>query len=113
MGKLQNEVDALEYEEPLQRSALDVLLEFSKVLPKSAKLLTFDLGPRGKISFTAAFPMVEDASDKTVRALQESTMFANPKFMGATQQEGQFKCTLTCELKQRAGRGNNAGGETP
>lgn len=102
IDRLQNEVDALEYEKRLQRPMLDTLLALSETLPKSLKIATLNVSPSGKIAISGTCPSVEEASDKAMDALKGSKVFANPKFLGATKQDQEFRFRLTCELKNAA-----------
>ena len=105
MERLQNEVDVLEYEERLQRPMLDTFLALAGTLPKSLKIATLNISPSGKIAVTGTCATVEDASDKAIAALKASKTFANPKFLGASKQEQEFKFRMTCELRSTPGGG--------
>jgi hypothetical protein len=105
MEKLQNEVDVLEYEGRRQRPALDTVLALAEALPKNLKIATLSVSPSGKIALTGTCATVEDASDKAIAALKASKRFVNPKFLGASKQEQEFKFRMTFELRPAPGGG--------
>ena len=108
MDRLQNEVDVLEHEKSLARHPmLDTMLALAETLPKGIQIATLSVSATGKIALSGTCGTVEDASEKAVAALKASKVFANPKFLGASKQEGAFKFRLTCELQNVPGRGAN------
>ncbi len=101
--RLKEEVQILESESQRQRSMLDVLLALAEALPKGIGLKSVKVDSKGKVDISGKTPSVEVASEKAIKAIEDSPMLTNPKWLGSTQEQGGISFTITCELRKSPG----------
>ena len=103
---VREEVSILQRESRQQRSVLDALSALADALPSGVEVESLRLNDKGLLTISGRTKSVEAVDDKAVNALNESPMFANVKFLGATKQKNGFGFRIECEL--RAAGGGNA-----
>lgn len=100
---LEEEVGILKFESARHRSLLDVIVPLTKVLPKGVKIESCGFDSKGTVNISGTAKSVEDISDNTISAMEDSSVFLRPKFHGATKEKTGYSFRLTCELRKGIG----------
>ena len=107
LDRLDEEVSFLQDENRRRRSTLDALLALSEVLPPEVQVEELTIDSKGKATIAGRTSSVRAAWERAIAAMEESKVFAKPKFMGASKEKAGFGFQITCEVRTVAGGGTS------